>query len=382
MIGLFKKELNKKITIWDLDFYFAKDRINLFNPDVMKISSYHKQKGDLVNFVLKEQDINRPFDLCYIIKEKDSTPNPPMSFYLLKNIRWWGEAYRTRVNWEMPDVMLAVRPDYLLYPEKETRIERAEHIRLFNNKAKLLPITQDYTNSFKNKLTINTDTTMWFSDKKSILYALDLLQTTKNISFLKPIYIKKLLYDEDIKKSFLKLKISKGIKLEWTTISWKDFDNAINLLKEIKQKNPSINIGELKIKYSEDSKLHWENKNFAIDDFNQLCNMIIKAKKNKIKLIVESPKKFETPYWFIFSLLNEWTKGKRNKWSFLQFLCYKYKVNIDDIHNPQKWNELFRDILRQTYTNIELLTIIWGKKKILESLLPILIWKEEFKYGY
>lgn len=56
--------------------------------------------------------------------------------------------------------MLACRPDYLLYPNKDTVVERAEHIRLFNNKAELLPITQEYKNTFKNKITIVTDTSM------------------------------------------------------------------------------------------------------------------------------------------------------------------------------------------------------------------------------
>ena len=43
----------------------------------------------------------------------------------------------------MDNVMLAVRPDYLLYPEKETKFERAEQIRLLGNEGKLLPISQD-----------------------------------------------------------------------------------------------------------------------------------------------------------------------------------------------------------------------------------------------
>ena len=60
----------------------------------------------------------------------------------------------------MPDAMLACRPDYLLYPEKNTKLERAEQIRLFNNRGKLLPLVQDWTNSFKNKRAIVTDTTM------------------------------------------------------------------------------------------------------------------------------------------------------------------------------------------------------------------------------
>ena len=50
----------------------------MVNPDVQKISSYHKQKGDNVNFVLQQYDINRPYDIYYIIKENKKTPNPPL----------------------------------------------------------------------------------------------------------------------------------------------------------------------------------------------------------------------------------------------------------------------------------------------------------------
>ena len=58
----------------------------MFNPDAMKISSYHKQRGDQVNFVLSKDDINRPYDLFYIIKENQFLSfNPPYTFYLDNN---------------------------------------------------------------------------------------------------------------------------------------------------------------------------------------------------------------------------------------------------------------------------------------------------------
>lgn len=64
----------------------------------MKISSYHKQLGDKVNFVVKEDDIRRPYDLYYIIKEKQETPNAPLDFYLNTKVRWWGKAFKRKIN--------------------------------------------------------------------------------------------------------------------------------------------------------------------------------------------------------------------------------------------------------------------------------------------
>lgn len=54
----------------------------------MKISSYHKQLGDKVNFVIREVDINRPFDIYYIIKENSKTPNPPFEFFTNSKVKW------------------------------------------------------------------------------------------------------------------------------------------------------------------------------------------------------------------------------------------------------------------------------------------------------
>lgn len=175
------------VIIWDLDYYYAKNKVNCFNPDVMKISSYHKQLGDKVSLVTTEFDIKRAFDLFYIIKNNEKLPHPPKEFFLNPKVRWWGKAYEFKVRWKMTDAMLGCRPDYLIYPEHNTAVERSEQVRLFNNKAELLPLTQDWSNTYKNKFTIVTDTCMWYSDSKSIIVALKMLQEVKKVSFFEPI---------------------------------------------------------------------------------------------------------------------------------------------------------------------------------------------------
>ena len=113
----------------------------------------------------------------------------------------------------MPDVILACRPDYLLYPERNTKLERSEHIRLFNNVGEPLPLVQNWENTFTNKYALVTDTSMWFASKNNIIDALKKLQSIKNVSFLEPIWLQKLLYDKDIREEFLKLKFVHGSKL-------------------------------------------------------------------------------------------------------------------------------------------------------------------------
>ena len=53
--------------------------------------------------------------------------------------------------------MLACRPDYLLYPEKKSQFDRADMAQFFNDSGKLLPLTQDFKNTFSNKKTLVID---------------------------------------------------------------------------------------------------------------------------------------------------------------------------------------------------------------------------------
>ena len=114
----------------------------------------------------------------------------------------------------MSDAMLGCRPDYLLYPEYNTQLERAEHIRFFNNQAKLLPLYQDYHNSFKNKKLIITDSNMWYADEKDIIAALKRLDGVKNLYFLHEIKIQKILDNEDLKNTFMNLCFTPGANLK------------------------------------------------------------------------------------------------------------------------------------------------------------------------
>lgn len=376
-----------KITIWDLDYYYAKDRTNCFNPDAMKISSYHKQLGDHINFVVKQDDIYRPYDLYYIIREKKSTPQPPAEFFLNSKVRWWGAAAKNRIRWKMPDTMLACRSDYLLYPDHNTKIEKSEHIRLFNNNAELLPKIQDWKNTFKNKYTIVTDPYMWYSDIESISQALDMLLEVKKISFLEPIWLKKLLSSEELKTKFLKLKFSPGSKVKWKEVDLEDVDLAINFIKEFKSTFPAVKTGVLHILYIKKTRSHWINKNYALEDLQAIMNLICKCKKEGIEIHTVLPlsRLQSSPYFFIFEEISNWTEHYfKNSW--LEYLSMRFAANRTvDIktywRRPEKWDINFRDLLRQTWWNKEFLLHKWKNSFVSETDVPWQIWEEEFKYG-
>lgn len=108
--------------------------------------------------------------------------------------------------------MLCCRPDYLLYPEKNTKLERAEHVRFLDDEGKLLPHLQDWKNTFKKKMVLVTDKNLWSEkvSKKDIISILVALQEMKNVMFLEPISLQKLIHDKDIKEEFLKIKFTRG----------------------------------------------------------------------------------------------------------------------------------------------------------------------------
>lgn len=374
-----------RVTIWDLDYYYSENKINCQNPDAMKISSYHKQLGDKVNFVTTKDDIYRPYELYYIIKEKQKTPLPPVDFFINKRVKWWGKAFKVRINWKMPDEMLACRPDYLLYPEKNTKIERSEYVRLFNNQGHLMPLTQDWANTFKNKFTIVADELFWDANKNDIIKALQILQKCKNISFLHPIKIQKILSDEEIKVEFLKLKFIRGSQLDWSTVGLDLIDAAWNLMNELKNHNKGLGLNSITVDYMTSGKTHWDNKAVAVNDFKCIKSLICRAKKECFKIDIKMPTtRLETPYFFIFEELATWTKKYLQK-SWLEYITMRFgQVNCSYEtywNNPGLWSELFRDLLRQTWGDREFLLSTWDGEQVLEMNIGWKIWEKEFKHG-
>lgn len=366
-----------KVSIWDLDYYYNKTKQNCFNVDAMKISSFHKQKGDKINFVQSEYDIYRPYDLYYIIKEKETTPSPPLDFFTNSKVKWWGDAVRVRVNWRPSAAMLGCAPDYLLYPEKNTTLERAEYIRLFDNKAKLLPITQNYQNSFKNKISIDTDLYFWESDKKSILTALEMLKDVKNISFLHPIRLDLILCDKDIKNAFLQLKLNKKSIITFADIKFDLVDNVIEFIHQLQQQYGNISVNSVYLIY--DAQSHWDDRQNALRDFSEIKKALIKGRKTGVNIKLKPLKyRLDTPYFYLFEQISNWSCLQEHI-SWFNFLCRQYPKC--DIGRPATWQDAFRDLIRQTYIDKEFFLTIWKNKKQSENEVPWKILEKEFKYG-
>ena len=365
-----------RVTIWDLDYYYAKVKKNCVNDDVMRISSYHKQCGDTVNFVLKEDDIHRPYDLYYIIKENIKTPNPPVEFFINSKVRWWGAAVKARIKWKMSAAMMGCRPDYLLYPEKNTREERAIRMRFFDNAAQLLPIKQDEDNSFKDKKVIVTDKYMWYADKKSLIFVLEQLKDIKNVSFLEPIQLKILLSDKDIENKFLELNFTNRSSMSFAAVNYEMIDEALRFYSLVTAKG-RVSLSPIVISYDADE--HWISYLSAHRDYTKVINAVLKGRKQGIPVVIKQLKhRLDTPYFHLFEELSKWS-AQQQKTSWFQYLLRTHPHC--DAALPSSWDDGFRDLLRQTYTNKELLLTIWKDKKQSENDIPWELLKKEFVYG-
>lgn len=48
---------------------------------------------------------------------------------------------------------------------------------------------------------------------------------------------------------------------------------------------------------------------------------------------------------------------------------------------PARWNDVFRDLLRQTWEDKDFLLTEWGDKICKDNDVPWLVFKKEFEYG-
>lgn len=83
----------------------------------------------------------------------------------------------------------------------------------------------------------------------------------------------------------------------------------------------------------------------------------------------------ETPYFYLFSVVSEWTCHSSYRHAWVDYLTAKFTGarNEDAVfywNRPYKWNEVFRDLLRQTYLDREFLLWQWGNNKHTENDIP------------
>lgn len=340
-----------RISIWDLDWYYKFSQIPNFKAQ--KISSYHKQKEDLINFIETAEHIFLDYDIMYIFKEKKITPMPPSKFIDRVDTKLVGKLFDYYDNYfQLTPVMKMVRPDYLLYnvPEKN-KFANATVIQLLDG-LKFLPKTQNAINErtkFKNK-TLFVDDKIWNLETNNIEKYLSIVKQYNNVAFLNQIELKSLMKPE-IKKSFLEINFSVNTQFRFRNNYGSTFEEVkeiVDFLKKLKDKNPSIAISPFPVK----SILfnHWKDESKGIEDFKRLLKIMDYAKKNKIKVIIKNAiDRLATPYWAFFDIFEMWSTYYYHN-SYIETMLYSRIKKTNEqwheiLNNKKKWSTPRIDLL-------------------------------------
>lgn len=332
-----------KITIWDMDFFYKKTFYP--NPLAMKISSFHKQQHHIVNFVTEKEHINLSFDKYYIFREKRITPKPPGNLLDDRRVKCIGAQCKFfDCYYEPPEIISSVRPDYLLYPEKEKDAYYNAEIIQFFHKGKLLKKIQPFENTKSHhKKTLIVDKEFWSASKDDIVFCLNQLKESKNIAFQYPIDLSKLIGDITIQNSFAALHFSPGTIFKFRNTYGFSREQAFEIFKfimRLRQENKHVRFGFIPFKAV--TKDHYESVENGMYDLERCFQIMDMSKKYKIPVRIISPKnRFESPFWYYFETFEYWSLYLSNQ-SYIEMMLHgilkrKGGTWYNILNNPINW---------------------------------------------
>ena len=362
-----------RVSIWDMDFYYKKSFLP--NPIAMKLSSFHKQKGDLVNFVTQSYHVGMSYDLYYIIKEKEATPKVEGKFIDDNRVKLIGRPLRFFNNYyEIPAIVAATRPDYLLYPEKQRDAYYNANIVQFYHKGVLLEKIQPFENTLPyHKKTLVIDREFWDVEEYKILFCLEKLQENKNIAFQHPISLKTIMENKEIRSRFIALDFSQGTNFKFRNNYGQDFESVQELfgfMRELKDAHSHVKFAHLPVRAVTTD--HWEDKNNAMLDLERCLMVADAAKKAKVRVRIVSPvNRFESPFWYYFENLETWTLYFETI-SYIEFMT-RTAAAKNDLH----WHQVLNDSTKWNTPNIYFLLRMFTKTDLIKRF-GFRRWGDEF----
>lgn len=332
-----------RITIWDMDFYYKKSFAP--NPLAMKVSSFHKQQQHIVNFVEEEFHIHMSYDRYYIFCERENTPKPPATLLDDKRVNLIGKSFKFfDTRWEPDAVISAVRPDYSLYPENPKDAYYNANIAQFYHNEKLLLKKQPFENTIAHhKKTLVVDKEFWDVNEEDIKTCLQELKDYKNIAFLHPINLQKILKSKEVETLFIELHFSQGTIFKFRNNYGQSYDDAIvifEFLKKLKSAHEHVRFGNMPFKAV--TVDHWESTENALYDLKRCLKIAEKAKEEKVHIRLVNPlNRFESPFWYYFEILEYWTLYLETL-SYIELMLHsamkKTKLQwFQILNNPRKW---------------------------------------------
>lgn len=298
------------VAIWDVEWYHKQSFIP--NVKCMKLSSYHKQKGDTTFLISEIQHLSFAYDTLYIIKEKTTTPMPPRKLLDDNRTILIGAGLTMFKCKQLGKVIMACRPDYLLYDtEEKDKFGNANFITFFAG-SELITTRQDHHNTKRfHHFTIVADKYLWKATDEEILYCLSELKNDKNLMFLEPISLQRILSNNLIREKFLQLHFSKGTPFKWKNdYSSSNVEEIIRFMTDLRTITKS-DLGFIPIKAA-------ESNNEEIEIMRCL-HIIDTFKQHKTRCIIINNTKANG----IFEWFEIWTRYLPEL-SFVEFVVHNY----------------------------------------------------------
>lgn len=191
------------VLIYDLDYLYNGIMPNYM---AMRISSYHKQKGDEVYLIKQDCDLKGHYDIMYVIRNEESQLMCNIDCLLDARNRVCG--FENLDNWKVPNIIMSCRPDYKLYPMNVE--DYIIPIQLTNNNGKVLTVKQTEENHIMKLIQthIIMDKNLWTMSKIDCSIALRGLQKVIRVVFAEPVPLDYVLSNTAITRQISKLNFS------------------------------------------------------------------------------------------------------------------------------------------------------------------------------
>lgn len=326
-----------QVYIYDVDF-LANGSPNFL---AMRISSYHKQLGDKVTLLRKKDKLPRKLERLYILQRDEELEHPSVKLLTHPAARVYGVRYFS--NWEPDAVLLACRPDYLLYPRGRDKYERSDAVQLTDNKGHLLQLRQEDENFETNKNTLITDTGLWKLSNSDLERALKSLKNKKNIYFLEPILLSRVLDDINVTEAFLHLKFARQESIRWINtlpLIASQMQRVINFFDRFKELHPHVMAGGVEFYPKPTSTTDVENIKLMMNIMQWMKTRCWQIKFSKLHTRLDSV------YVHYYELLHNWSLQPHL--SFMELIAQnpakQLNMSIEEYYcHPELWtNELFR----------------------------------------
>lgn len=219
-----------------------------------------------------------------------------------------------------------------------------------------------------------------------MLEALDLLKRQKNIAFLEPISLKRVLSNELITEKFIALNFTAESRFKWKYNLKPTRENDIRIIEfldKLNQKTTSF-IGDLEIPIITGSHLDREK---AWGDFERALWIMYECKKRGLALKFQKlANRFETPYLHLFETIINWSETSIRT-SLLEFIaipsCIGHRCSFEELYMHHEWwtDEkfwAFLPIIKEHKEWLDYFLIEWKDKKLSAAAID---WAEIERYA-